>query len=244
MQSRMVYHWLLVVILLTDEVAEPYILWDQFKAGLRNDVKHKLHYMSYYQANQEIPEDNVYDYSLWDLNRISVGMKRSLVEFLPMSLSQQQWSHRIPNPFLQAKQYNVDEMATLVNEQRAMFNPKQTTAFNVVLESAINNQGHLFFIHVAGGCRKTFLCNTIAAEVRKRGQVVLYVVLSEIATLLLDGRKMSYLCFKISFSINKDSVAELKCNSYMFLAIQQTKVIIWDEVLCSTSMTLILLINV
>ena len=89
MQSRMVYHWLLAVILLTDEVAEPYVLWDQFKAGLRNDVKHKLHHMSYYQANQEIPEDNVYDYSLWDLNRISVGMKRSLVEFLPMSLSQQ-----------------------------------------------------------------------------------------------------------------------------------------------------------
>jgi len=26
--------WLLVVILLTDEVAEPYVLWDQFKAGV------------------------------------------------------------------------------------------------------------------------------------------------------------------------------------------------------------------
>ena len=89
MQSRMVYHWLLAVILLTDEVAEPYVLWDQFKAGLCNDVKHKLHHMSHYQANQEIPEDNVYDYSLWDLNRMSVGMERSLVEFLPMPLSQQ-----------------------------------------------------------------------------------------------------------------------------------------------------------
>jgi len=40
-----------------------------------------------------------------------------------MPLSQQQWTHRISNPLLQAEQYDVDEMATLVDEQRAIFNP-------------------------------------------------------------------------------------------------------------------------
>jgi len=79
---------LLAVILLTDEVAEPHLLWDQFKAGLCDDVKHKLLHMNYYQADQEILEDNVYDYGLWDLNRILVGMRRSLADFLPMPLSQ------------------------------------------------------------------------------------------------------------------------------------------------------------
>jgi len=54
---------LLVVILLTDEVAEPHLLWDQFKAGLCDDIKHKLHQINHYQADQEIPEDDVYDYS-------------------------------------------------------------------------------------------------------------------------------------------------------------------------------------
>ena len=84
--------------------------------------KHKPHHMSHYQADQDIPEDDVYDYGLWDLNRILVGIKRSLANFPPMSLPQQQWAHRIPNPLLQAEQYNVDEMATLVDEQRAIFN--------------------------------------------------------------------------------------------------------------------------
>jgi len=69
---------LLAVILLTDEVAEPHLLWDQFKAGLCDNVKHKLYYMNYYQADQEIPKNNVYNYGLWDLNRILVGMGRSL----------------------------------------------------------------------------------------------------------------------------------------------------------------------
>jgi len=121
-------------------------------------------------------------------------------------------------------------MATLVNKQRTMFNPEQATTFDVVLESVTNNQGHLFFIHAAGGCGKTFLCNTIAAEVRRREQVVLCVASSGIAALLLDGERTSHLCFKIPFSINENSVAELKQNSYMFPVIQQTKVIIGDEV--------------
>jgi len=216
MQPGIVCRQLLAVILLTDEVTEPHLLWDQFKAGLCDDVKHKLHHMNYYQADQEIPEDNVYYYGLWDLNRILVGMGRSLADFPPMSLPQQQWAHRIPNPLLQAEQYNVDEIATLVDEQRAIFNPDQAAAFDAILESVTNNQDHLFFIHAAGGCGKTFLCNTIAAEVKRRGQVALYVASSGIAALLLDEGRTSHSCFKIPLSIHEDSVAGLKCNSYMF----------------------------
>ena len=111
-----------------------------------------------------------------------------------------------------------------------MFNPEQAVAFDAILKSVTNNQGHLFFIHAAGGCGKTFLYNTIATEVRRREQVVLYVASSEIAALLLDGGRTSHSCFKIPLSINEDSVAGLKQNSHMFPVIQQTKVIIWDEV--------------
>jgi len=67
--------------LLTDEVTEPHILWDHCKAVLYEDIKHKLHQMTHYQAYQEIPEEDVYDYSLWDLNRILVEMGRSLADF-------------------------------------------------------------------------------------------------------------------------------------------------------------------
>jgi len=159
-----------------------------------------------------------------------VRIGRSLADFPPMPLPQQQWTHRIPNPLLQAEQYNVDEMATLVDEQRAIFNPNQAAAFDAILESVTNNQGHLFFIHAASGCGKTFLCNTIAAEVRRRSQIALCVASSGIAALLLDGGRIFHSCFKISLSIHEDSMAGLRRNSYMFPVFQQTKVIIWDEV--------------
>ena len=56
--------------------------------------------MNYYQADQKILEDDVYDYSLCDLNRMLVGIKRSLVEFPFMPLPQQEWGYRISNPLL------------------------------------------------------------------------------------------------------------------------------------------------
>jgi len=67
-------------------------------------------------------------------------------------------------------------------------------------------------------------------KIRRRGQVALYVVSSGIAALLLNGGRMSHLYFKIPFFIYEDSVARLRHNSYMFPVLQQTKVIIWDEV--------------
>jgi len=96
-------------------------------------------------------------------------------------------------------------MATLVDEQRTMFNPEQATAFDAVLKSVTNNQGYLFFIHAAGGCRKTFLCNTITTKIRRREQVALSIASSGIVTLLLDGGKISHSHFKIPLSINEDS---------------------------------------
>jgi len=186
--------------------------------------------MNHYQADQEIPEDDIYDYDLWDLNRILVEMGRSLANFPPMPLPQQQWAHRIPNPLLQTEQYDVDAMATLVDKQRAIFNSDQAAAFDAVLESVTNNQGHLFFIHAAGGCGKTFLYNTIATEIRRRGQVALCMASSRITALLLNRGRISHSRFKIPLSIHEDSMARLKCNSYMFPVLQQTKVIIWNEV--------------
>jgi len=90
MQPGRACHQLLAVVLLTDEVTEPHILWDHFKAGLCDDLKYKLHQMTHYQAHQEIPEEDVYDYGLWDLNRILVEMGRSLADFPPMPLPQQE----------------------------------------------------------------------------------------------------------------------------------------------------------
>ena len=136
-------------------------------AGLCDNVKHKLYYMNHYQADQKIPKNDIYDYGLWNLNRILVEMGRSLADFPPMPLPQQQQTHRIPNPLLQTEQYNVDEMATLVDKQRAIFNPDQAAAFDAVLESITNNQGHLFLSMLLVVVRRHFCVTLLLLRLEK-----------------------------------------------------------------------------
>jgi hypothetical protein len=67
----------------------------------------------------------------------------------------------------------------------SQFNHEQKEAFDKVMDSVNNDRGKIFFLHSAGGCGKTYVCNTIAAAVRAQGKVALCVASSAIAALLL-----------------------------------------------------------
>ncbi|KNZ73337.1 hypothetical protein J132_07634 [Termitomyces sp. J132] len=94
------------------------------------------------------------------------------------------------------------------------------------MDSVDNNLGKMIFIHSAGGCGKTFVCNTLASAVWSNGDVALCVASSGIAALLLgllpycwrvvelhiQGSKSPFLLWKHPLPISKE---ELSClNSY------------------------------
>jgi len=88
----------------------------------------------------------------------------------------------------------------------------------------------MFFLHSAGGCRKTFVCNTIASAVRAQGKFSLCIASSGIASLLLEGGKTAHSTFKIPLQVNHMSTCNIGHNSYMYQEICRTSIIIWDEV--------------
>jgi hypothetical protein len=99
------------------------------------------------------------------------------------------------------------------------------------MDSVNNNRGKMLFIHSAGGCGKTFVCNTIAAAVRAQGKVALCVASSGIAALLLDGGQTAHSRLGIPpESLTSTSVARIKRNSNMHKVLLETNIIIWDEV--------------
>ena len=48
----------------------------------------------------------------------------------------------------------------------ASFNNEQRQPLEDVMQSYDQNVGKIFFAHAAGGCGKTFVCNTIAAAIK------------------------------------------------------------------------------
>ncbi len=77
------------------------------------------------------------------------------------------WAAYEDNPLLAAQlAYDIPSLQQLVANNLQTFNEEQKTAYNIVFDSAMNEQGKLVFLHSAGGGGKTFVCNTIAAAVR------------------------------------------------------------------------------
>ncbi|XP_015972039.1 uncharacterized protein LOC107495404 [Arachis duranensis] len=72
--------------------------------------------------------------------------------------------------------------------------------------SLLTERGSFFFVYGHGGTGKIFLWNLMSAEIRSRGDIVLNVASSGIASLLLPDRRTAHSRFKIPLNITEDSV--------------------------------------
>ncbi|KAK9074064.1 hypothetical protein SSX86_006661 [Deinandra increscens subsp. villosa] len=110
--------------------------------------------------------------------------------------------------------------SSLTSEQKSIFNDIMT---------AVNNNGGVFFIYGYGGTGKTFLWNTLSAAIRAKGEIVLNVASSGIASLLLPGGRTAHSRFHIPINVTEDSICTIKRDSDISKLLEQTKLIIWDE---------------
>ncbi|XP_035838933.1 uncharacterized protein LOC110933602 [Helianthus annuus] len=80
-----------------------------------------------------------------------------------------------------------------------------------------------------GGTGKTFLWKTFSAALRSKGEVVLNVASSGIASLLLDGGRTAHSRFVIPININENSICSIEPNTELGDLIKRATLIIWDE---------------
>ncbi|KXN90267.1 hypothetical protein AN958_04575 [Leucoagaricus sp. SymC.cos] len=119
-----------------------------------------------------------------------------------------QWLDLANNPILASQLiYDHEELQNRVDQNYQQFNHEQKTVYDTVMESVNSGNSWMFFIHSAGGCGKTYLCNKIAAAVRAQGYIALCVASSEIAALLFEGGRTAHSCFKITIPVHEDSIA-------------------------------------
>ena len=117
----------------------------------------------------------------------------------------------------------------MVQQNVQSFNEEQLAVYNAVMAAVQGEEKHVFFLHSAGGCGKTYVCNTIAAAVRAQRRVALCVASSGIASLLLDGGQTSHSRFHIPINVDEASRCRMKRNDFLHRTLESTDIIIWDE---------------
>ena len=195
---------LFAAIIFHCNLTSPGVLWNQFKYNICKDLLYKL---TAIYPNHNFAQDDIYNYGLHLIDDVlhKWGTQLSHVFGIPQVMGN--WGvvaegNRLINEQLS---YNIGELTDRVMVNMAQFNDAQREIYDAVMESVNNNNGvsvnnnnkKIFFLHSAGGCGKTFVCNTIATAVYTQKKIVLCVASSGITSLLLEGRRTAHSTFKI-----------------------------------------------
>ncbi|XP_019195884.1 PREDICTED: uncharacterized protein LOC109189728 [Ipomoea nil] len=111
----------------------------------------------------------------------------------------------------------------------AKLTEEQSVIYHTVIKDIADGKGGLFFVYGYGGTGKTFLWRALSAAIRCKGQIVLNVASSGIASLLLPGGRTAHSRFAIPIAINEDSTCNIKQGSDLAELLIKTSLIIWDE---------------
>ncbi|XP_076939929.1 ATP-dependent DNA helicase RRM3-like [Bidens hawaiensis] len=151
-------------------------------------------------------EEQLKNLALLEIENFLISNNSSLRRYQQMSFPDMETISRATNPLI------VEELSY------------DTETMN----NEFNNLWSLFFFGY-GGTGKTYLWKTLSASIRSKGEVVLNVVSSGIASLLLEGGRIAHSRFLIPINLTEDSICLVKGNTNVYEVLKKTSLIIWDE---------------
>ncbi|CAN7080984.1 unnamed protein product [Brassica oleracea var. botrytis] len=125
--------------------------------------------------------------------------------------------------------YDRDELQIKHDEWLRMLTDEQKSVYDEIIGAVMGKKGGVFFVYGFGGTGKTFLWNILSAAIRSRGDVVLNVASSGIASLLLPGGRTAHSRFGIPLNPDEFSTCNIEPGSHRSELISRASLIIWDE---------------
>ncbi|XP_016164237.1 uncharacterized protein LOC107606721 [Arachis ipaensis] len=151
-------------------------------------------------------DDEINQLCLMDIDKILHSYGKTLKDYLPMPL---------------ATEFDSSLLTERVIREELNFNRDD-------LKKNASDMS-FFFVYGHGGIGKIFLQNLMSNEIRSRGDILLNIASSGIASLLLPNGRTAHSRFKIPLNITEDSICDIKPSSPQAMLLLKAKLIIWDE---------------
>ncbi|XP_019151940.1 PREDICTED: uncharacterized protein LOC109148659 [Ipomoea nil] len=215
---------LFVVLLTSSSIIRPENVWNQVWEHLSEDAQH------YQRRVLKQQEEEKKNFALFQLENLLGQQNKSLKDYPPMPTPSTDNSRLFQNRLLfEELSYDSEQLKTDSEVLCAKLTEEQGLIYDTVIQDIANNKGGLFFVYGYGGTGKTFLWRALSAAVRCKGQIVLNVASSGIASLLLPGGRTAHSRFAIPIAINEDFTCNIKQGSDLAELLIKTSLIIWDE---------------
>ncbi|XP_076059365.1 uncharacterized protein LOC143035976 [Oratosquilla oratoria] len=212
------------MLVFTDDMQDQSVIWEETKDYFSSDFLQAARLTDY---NEDIYQDALDDIQQHVLN-CGGG---SITQYgLPASRG----GARPSNLLRRERAYNKTALKESVEEKVKLLNSGQRGVYEHVMHRIEN--GHRYghngvFVNAAGGTGKSFLLNLLLDTVRSRGKIALAVASSGIAATVLSGGRTAHNMFKIPLmEFDETKACSVKKNTELAKLLQQTELIVWDEV--------------
>ncbi|RYR77566.1 uncharacterized protein [Arachis hypogaea] len=175
-------------------------------------------------------DDEIKQLCLMDIDKILHSYGKTLKDYPPMPLATEVDNSLLTERVIREElNFNRDDLKKNASDMLAIATPEQRYAFDKIVTAVYCDEEGFFFVYGHGGTGKTFLWNLMSAEICSRGDIVLNVASSGIASLLLPNGRTAHSRFKIPLNITEDSICNIKPGSPQAMLLLRAKLIIWDE---------------
>ncbi|XP_024965935.1 uncharacterized protein LOC112506140 [Cynara cardunculus var. scolymus] len=216
-------------MLISNSLSRPEFVWEKTWQYLTDRILYNQQ-IALQSPDLALNEEQVNNLTLFEIEKILLRNNSTLKNFTtlpyPDNDSLESSNNRLIVEELDYNHHNLgDEFHTLVTA----LTDEQRGVYDEIMIAVEKKKGGVFFVYEHGGRGKTFLWKTLAASIRSKGEIVLNVASSGIASLLLTGGRIAHSRFHIPLILNEDSLCQMKPDSDVAGLIKKTTLVIWDE---------------
>ncbi|KAF7841212.1 uncharacterized protein G2W53_003510 [Senna tora] len=220
---------LFVTLLFSNSLTNPLLVWEKTWQHLSEDILHRQRSILNHEGLQ-LSDNEIQNYALIEINKLLLPTGRSLKDYPSMPIPDDSVVvHRTNRLLLDELSYDKASLCTEHEQLMTKLTEEQTNIYHTIIDAIDLNLGGVFFLYGFGGSGKTFVWNTLSTGLRCKGNVVLNVASSGIASLLLLGGRTAHSRFCIPIDISEVSICNIKQGSDLLELLSETKLIIWDE---------------
>ncbi|KAK6127772.1 hypothetical protein DH2020_038481 [Rehmannia glutinosa] len=216
-------------LLSSDSLSRPEEVWDKCWELLSDDIVYRRRNLFQHQ-DLVLSENEIKNLALSEIEKLLRSRGRSLHEFCTMPFPNVHNIEFSQNRLVYDElRYDRKALAAEHKDLLSNLTDEQRHVYSEIMCALQSDRGRLFFVYGYGGTGKTYLWRALSSGLRSKGQIVLNVASSGIASLLLPGGRTAHSRFVIPINPHEGSSCEIKVGSPLAELIVRSKLIIWDE---------------
>ena len=181
-------------------------------------------------AGLRLSDDEKKNVALFWIEQLMLSRGTTLMRFPEMPFPDSRYISQFGNRLIYDEtNYNADDLHSEYERLYTALTTEQKGVYDTIMSSVQTGTGGVYFVYGYGGTGKTYLWKTLAAGIRRNGDIVINVASSGIASLLMSGGRTAHSRFHIPINIDETSTCSISPQSDLGALLKKCKLIIWDE---------------